>query len=175
MQNERIASHSITIDREVQKVHILLSFISCQECTQPPKHKHFINNRHRRHLLQRCLWRWLFLKNKITVHHHVQYKCLHHVYVHNTILVNKNNAIWNITKVSLTAWICYVTIVGGGGHKKLLNLMEKVHFITPHSTAAVMGALLHRKLASTWDSEPVFLLQFNLPYFIKYSQIALRS
>jgi len=63
----------------------------------------------------------------------------------------------------------------GGGHKNLLNLMENVHFITPLSTAAVMGALLHRKLASTWDSEPVFLLQFNLPYFIKYSQIALRS
>lgn len=55
----------------------------------------------------------------------------------------------------------------GGGHKKLLNLMESVHFITPLSTTAVMGALLHSKLASTWDSEPVCLLLFDLPCFIK--------
>jgi hypothetical protein len=58
-------------------------------------------------------------------------------------------------------------LLGGSRAQKLLNLMESVHFITPLTTAGVMGALLHRKFASNWDSEPVFPLQFNLTYFIK--------
>ena len=87
MRSERIANHSIIIDREIHKVHVLLLF-HAKSIYSPQNTKHFINNRYRRYLLPRCLWRWLFVRNKITVHHQVQCKLLHNVSIHNTKLTD---------------------------------------------------------------------------------------